>query len=156
MLATPKIKLTYFDIAGRAEAIRLALTLGDIAFEDIRVSFEEWQKLKPTVPGGQLPALQLGEGPYIGESLAMLRYAGKLASLYPEDADKALYVDSYLDVCNQITYKLGDSVHEKDPEKKSLMRKVVSCRMAVYLYNCSRQLVHRPWHRPFCQPSLNA
>jgi hypothetical protein len=36
------LKLIYFDIAGRAEMIRLALHIGGIEFEDVRVGREEF------------------------------------------------------------------------------------------------------------------
>lgn len=37
------ITLIYFRVAGRAEAIRLALVLGGIEFEDKRLTFEEFK-----------------------------------------------------------------------------------------------------------------
>jgi hypothetical protein len=40
------IKLWYFDGYGRAEAIRMMLTYLEAPFEDIRLSFEEFGKLK--------------------------------------------------------------------------------------------------------------
>jgi hypothetical protein len=44
------IKLTYFDIKGVAESIRLAFTVGDIRFEDERLTREQFTALKPTLP----------------------------------------------------------------------------------------------------------
>ena len=35
---TEEINLYYFDLGGRAEVIRLALTLGGIKFNDIRLT----------------------------------------------------------------------------------------------------------------------
>ncbi|TYZ60440.1 hypothetical protein PybrP1_009390, partial [[Pythium] brassicae (nom. inval.)] len=37
----PKLKLTYFTHGGRGDPIRLALFIGDVAFEDERISHEE-------------------------------------------------------------------------------------------------------------------
>ena len=37
----PKLKLTYFNFGGRAEAIRLAFVVGGVPFEDERLSFAE-------------------------------------------------------------------------------------------------------------------
>lgn len=42
----PSLKLYYFDMAGRAEPIRLILTCGKVPFEDCRFPREEWAKLK--------------------------------------------------------------------------------------------------------------
>lgn len=35
------IKLTYFDIDGAAEQVRMALHLNGVAFEDVRVAFDD-------------------------------------------------------------------------------------------------------------------
>eukprot|EP01046_Picozoa_sp_COSAG06_P102267 COSAG06_NODE_48432_length_332_cov_0.665236_1_plen_52_part_10 len=41
------LKLSYFNIQGAAEKVRLAFVLGRIPFEDHRVPFPEWTALKP-------------------------------------------------------------------------------------------------------------
>jgi len=82
------IKLTYFDIEGVAEQVRLALVLSGIEFEDIRVQFSEWAEMKPTTPYGQLPLLTTSDGEVRTQSDAMLRWAGTLKpekELYPMD-----------------------------------------------------------------------
>ena len=42
----PALRLTYFDMKGLAEPIRLALTIGDIAFEDVRVGYGDVHTLR--------------------------------------------------------------------------------------------------------------
>jgi|TARA_B110000116_G_scaffold210667_1_gene186428 glutathione S-transferase len=80
------IVLSYFPIHGAAERVRLALWLGGIAFDDVRVPLAEWPKLKSQTPYGQLPVMSIDGGPYIAQSSAMLQYAGKLApKLCPTD-----------------------------------------------------------------------
>lgn len=88
----PALKLTYFPIQGVAEKVRLALTLGNVPFEDVRVPFDAtWTAMKPTTPYGQLPMLSIDGAEPMAQSDAMLRYAGALATqqgvpLYaPED-----------------------------------------------------------------------
>ena len=39
-------KLTYFDLSGRGELIRLVFAAGNINYEDNRVKFEEWPQIK--------------------------------------------------------------------------------------------------------------
>lgn len=83
------LKLTYFDIEGVAEPIRLALLLANVPFEDVRVTFPEWPALKAKTPYGQLPILQIDgdEDDMKTQSGAMLRYCGRLGDglLYPPD-----------------------------------------------------------------------
>jgi glutathione S-transferase len=82
-----KIKLTYFDIEGAAEPTRLALALAGQEFEDVRVSFADWKDLKPKTPYGQLPLMNIDDGPVQTQSGAMLRWVGTACSetLYPRD-----------------------------------------------------------------------
>ena len=44
----PNYKLMYFDSKGRAEVIRMALTVAGQEFEDKRFAREEWQTVKPS------------------------------------------------------------------------------------------------------------
>lgn len=41
-------KLTYFNLTGLAESIRYLLSQCGIKFEDVRITFEEWPKHKPS------------------------------------------------------------------------------------------------------------
>jgi len=69
-------RLTYFEMRGRAEAIRLLLYARQTGFEDHRVlSRDEWAALKPTLPFGGLPIYETGAA-LLCESHAILRYLG--------------------------------------------------------------------------------
>jgi glutathione S-transferase len=93
------IKLTYFNIQGVAEKVRLALVLAGIPFEDVRVSNAEWGAMKLSTPYGQLPLMEIDGGKLIAQSEAMLRYVGSLATakgipLYPtSDPDRLLAIE---------------------------------------------------------------
>jgi len=83
-----KLKLTYFDIEGAAEPVRLAFIFAGIPFEDDRVSFSQWADLKSKTPYGQLPVLSIDDGEMKTQSGAMIRYVGSIdptGSLYPKD-----------------------------------------------------------------------
>jgi len=83
-----KIKLTYFDIEGAAEPVRLAFLLAGIPFEDDRIKFPQWTDLKTKTPYGQLPLLSIDDGEIKTQSGAMIRYVGSIDptdSLYPKD-----------------------------------------------------------------------
>jgi glutathione S-transferase len=85
-LTLKMIKLTYFDIEGVAECVRLALLLSATPFEDVRVSFQDWPAMKPSTPNGQLPLMTIDDDSSVKtQSKAMLRWVGmtKSSTLYP-------------------------------------------------------------------------
>lgn len=86
----PTLKLTYFDMRGRAEPIRHALVAGGIEFEDKRISIPEFLEMKKAgaFTFGSLPVLGI-DGEMIAESIAILRYIGKMGGLYPKDLKDA-------------------------------------------------------------------
>ncbi|KAI9096499.1 glutathione S-transferase [Phlyctochytrium arcticum] len=127
-MPVPKsLKLRYFDMAGRAEASRLALHIAAVPFEDVRFSHEEWAKIKPSSPFGQCPYLTIDGQKHLSQSSAILRYIGRIApesGLYPEkDLNAVSKVDEYLGVQEDIQIMLRPSFMEKDAEKKLQMRK---------------------------------
>ncbi|RHY19159.1 hypothetical protein DYB26_007815 [Aphanomyces astaci] len=78
------LKLTYFNLAGRAELTRLALYIGDIYFEDDRISMQRLKNLKQSLPYGQLPVLMVDDL-VMAQSHPIAKYAGTLAGLYPHN-----------------------------------------------------------------------
>jgi len=73
------MKITYFDIRGRAETARLVLAYAEVSFEDDRLPFppnEVWAAKKPSVTLGQLPTLEVG-GKTLHQSMAIARYLAK-------------------------------------------------------------------------------
>ena len=82
--ATPKLKMTYFNIKARAEPSRLALHIGGVPFEDVRIPFDAWARIKPTMPYAQVPLLEV-DGKPLAQSYAILMFCGRLAGLVPQD-----------------------------------------------------------------------
>jgi hypothetical protein len=81
-------KLTYFDFhGGRGEVARLAFAIGEMEFEDDRVSFAEWESRREHTPFGALPILEV-DGRTVAQSNAINRYVGKLVGLYPSGPER--------------------------------------------------------------------
>ncbi|CAM9329103.1 unnamed protein product [Discosporangium mesarthrocarpum] len=140
----PSITLTYFDAAGRAEPARLAFFIGGVEFEDKRVGFPEFMEMKPTLPYGQLPVLEV-DGVTYAQSSAIVRYAGKISGLYPEDNLAALKVDEIVSSVDDFNNLLGPSMREKDPEKKKAMREaMLDGPLVVVMGNMEKQLKANP------------
>jgi glutathione S-transferase len=91
-----EIKVIYFPIRGRAEALRLALVIGNVPFVDETLDFKQFGLIKESLPFSQLPIVSM-DGKVYAQSRALLRYVGKLTGTYPEDPLVALKVDSVID-----------------------------------------------------------
>lgn len=90
--AAPQLELKYFSGPGRAELSRLVLSFGDVNFSDTRLDRDAFAALKPSLPLGQVPVLTV-DGVTYSQSMAIARYAAKLAGLYPSDPLECLRVD---------------------------------------------------------------
>merc|ERR1712053_52575 len=76
----PMVKLTYFDLEGRGELIRLLLHAGNIDFEDFRFGFGEWAKHKPNTPFGSVPVLHW-DGEEMAQTMAIVRFVAMMVAL---------------------------------------------------------------------------
>jgi len=88
----PSYHLTYFDIRGRGEVIRLLFAAANQTYTERRVQFAEWAQVKPTMPFGQLPLLNIS-GSYYTQSLAIQNYLAREFGFYPTNAIDGLMTD---------------------------------------------------------------
>ena len=93
-----KLRLTYFDQKGPAQAIRDTFLYARIAFDDKRVTVEEFDRLKSALPYGQLPVLEVEGGSVFAQSKSILRYASKKARTYPSNPEDAAIIDEWCDL----------------------------------------------------------
>jgi glutathione S-transferase len=136
-----QLKLSYFDMhGGRGEPVRLALAIGGIAFVDHRFAFPEFAEIRKTVPFGQVPVMHV-DGALVTQSDAILRYAGKLAGLYPTDAYQALLCDEVAYVVEENGVKLGPTFSMKGEEQKTARLALVNGSMPRYLAWLQTQLL---------------
>ena len=117
----PKLVLTYFDFdGGRGEVARLALHAGGIAFEDRRIPGKDWPKHRDQMPFQAMPVLEV-DGKVVTQSNTINRYVGKLAGLYPKDEWQAVLCDEVMDVAEDISTKIGNTI-ALDAEQKKKVR----------------------------------
>ncbi|KAH6578837.1 hypothetical protein BASA61_000066 [Batrachochytrium salamandrivorans] len=129
----PKLKLTHFDARMRGESTRLALHVGNVPFEDERVSYktvhdpgETWLTMKKTMPFRQMPVMTINGTTQISQSNGILRYAGTLGGLYPAaDPLKAALVDQVVLHIDDMNMVIFPSIIERDNDKKTLLRKEI-------------------------------
>lgn len=137
----PQLKLSYFDFhGGRAEPARLALAIGGVAFEDHRFSYPEFAEIRKNTPFGQVPTLQVDEV-QVTQCDAIIRYAGKLAGLYPTDPYQALLCDEVMCVVEEASVKLGPSYRMTGDEQKAARLALVNGSMPIYLAWLQSQLL---------------
>lgn len=136
----PQLKLNYFDFhGGRAEPVRLALHLGGVAFEDHRFTFPEFAEVRKATPFGQVPTLEV-DGVHVTQCDAILRYAGKLAGLYPTDPWQALLCDEVAYVVEEASVRIGPTFRMSGEEQKAARLALVNGSMPVYLAWLQAQL----------------
>nr|CAD7430497.1 unnamed protein product [Timema monikensis] len=121
----PTYKLTYFNVKGLGEAIRILLSYGQQEFEDNRIEFDEWQKIKPSklfqnislylvsnevrmaTPFGKCPILEINGKP-LHQSAAICRYLAKQFGLAGKDDWENLEIDMITDTITD--FRIGGSL----------------------------------------------
>ena len=166
--ATPA-KLYYFNIAGKAEAIRCALYHAKIPFTDVRLTREDFYAKKSSgeLPYGQVPALVV-DGTMLAQSSAIMRAVGRMSnsSLYPTDVMEAAQIDSIIDSekdlfmgidVSKYSSRFGFSVLDEKPELRKDVRKILNDSIVPrHLQNLERtiDLSVGPWLGKRVEPSI--
>uniref|UniRef100_A0AC35UF48 Glutathione transferase n=1 Tax=Rhabditophanes sp. KR3021 TaxID=114890 RepID=A0AC35UF48_9BILA len=115
-------KLTYFDSMGRAEVIRAMFNYRDVAFEDERISHEDWLKIKETFAFKQLPMLTINGTDQLFESRAIELFIAKELGLMPtSNLDQAKVAQFILN--HDSLYVHWSLLFEKDEEVKEVANK---------------------------------
>ena len=136
----PKLRLTYFDFdGGRGEPARLALHIGDIAFEDNRIAFKDWEARRDTTPFRALPVLEV-DGRAVAQSNSINRYVGKLAGLYPKDDLQALLCDEVMDAVEDMDTPIGNTIDLPPDEKKKAREELAAGLIPRYLQQLEARL----------------
>jgi len=127
-----KLKFIYVDTPfWRAEVGRIALFMGDIKFDDVRIKREDFSTAKETgtlsdgtvLPFHQIPCLVVDDVS-IAQTGAIARFCGKLSGLYPTHDDaNAAKIDDFIDFATDLTVMIDNTPNKKDEEKKRKARR---------------------------------
>jgi prostaglandin-H2 D-isomerase / glutathione transferase len=142
-----KPKLIYFDAPmSRGEECRLALHLGGVDFEDVRVKHADWPALKTQTPFGSLPVLELpGQAP-LAQSNAILVLMGRRHGLHPKDDVEAARHEGVMHYVEDLRAAVGPTLRMKDEaEKKSARESLVSSYFPVWGANVEKQIGDGPF-----------
>jgi glutathione S-transferase len=140
----PNLKLTYFDIhGGRAEPARLAMYIGGVAFEDNRISFQDFSANRSNYPFERVPLLEI-DGVPLSQCNSINRYAAKLAGLYPTDPLQAAFCDEAMDAVEDIVSQVTVTMRIKDEaEKKAARAALADGAIKIYLQQLQTMLQSR-------------
>ncbi len=118
-----EFKVTYFDMAGsRGEDVRLALVIAGRAFDDERVDRDAFLKLKPELPFGSLPVLEIEGHGVFSQTNAILRLIGRLCDLYPQEPYEAARHDALMDAVEDLRHRIGPTARIQDAAAKRAAR----------------------------------
>ena len=106
------MKLSYFNLEGLAEPIRLMFKIANVEFEDHRFSFEEWPALKATFPNGSVPVLTNPKDDMVmTQSNGILKYFGAQHGMYPSDPKAAYLVDEIMEMVGDFSKSASYSIY---------------------------------------------
>jgi len=124
-----KIKLIYFNFPfWRAEISRISLFYGNIPFEDVRISSDDFAHVRTTgtlpdgtvIPTKALPCLSV-DGVSFCQTGAIARFCGKLSGLYPNENNvNCALIDQVIDICTDMTNCISYPINtEGEASRKS-------------------------------------
>jgi glutathione S-transferase len=117
-----KPKLTYFNVRGRGEIIRLVFAAAGAEYTDNRIERETWPTLKAGTPFGQLPILEI-DGKTLCQSNAIARYVARKHKLAGHTELESAQVDMTIDCFEDSTKPILQFFFEKDEAKKGELKK---------------------------------
>ncbi|MGH1469811.1 MAG: glutathione S-transferase family protein [Cellvibrionaceae bacterium] len=135
------IKLTYFNIRGRAEIIRLILEETETPYIDEFVELEQWAALKPTLPLQQLPVYTYmdEEGHnLLFQSHAIYRHLARKHNLYGKNETEHTRCDIVEETCKDIRTALFGLFW--NPEFDALRKQFESEQLPVFIQQLERLL----------------
>lgn len=91
----PSYKVIYFDSRGRGELPRLLFHAAGVPFEDVRLTKEEFQAMKPTLPFEQLPVLEV-DGKIYAQTLGIATYLAREFGFYGKTNLESLKISETL------------------------------------------------------------
>ena len=116
------IKLTYFNLAGRAELSRLILAYAGAKYEDCRITGEQWKELKPKTSCGQLPTL-CWNGVEIAQSMTIARFLAKEFHIAGKCTLEQAKADMVVDCVSDLFAAMLKHFFEKDEKLKAEYKK---------------------------------
>ncbi len=121
------LTVTYFDFPGsRGEEVRLALAIAGVDFEDRRIDRATFARMKPDLPFGQVPTLEIDGHGVFAQCNAILRLVGRRYGLHPEDPFEAARHDALLDAGEELRQRIAATGRIEDPAARRTARQALA------------------------------
>ncbi len=143
---TDKPELTYFDIRGRAECIRILLEEVGVAYDDRQITNAQWQELKPSTPFGQLPVLRIGEVVLV-QTQAIMRHLARAHGLCGETETEWTRCDTAVEAIRDADNHLGRVVWRPGFEQNR--NSIIENELPERLVRLERFFIGNPTGAPF-------
>jgi len=118
----PNYKLTYFNGRGRAEIVRMLFAEAGVEYVDERLERDQWAKIKPSTPFGQVPILEV-DGVKLCQSNACARYIARKYNLAGKTDLEQAQADMIIDCFEDSLKPIVSIFVEKDEAKKAELKK---------------------------------
>ena len=110
--------ITYFDVRGRVEVIRLIFEELGVEYQERMVTGDgEWQAMKAKTPFGGLPIYQEGDL-YLVQSRAIFRHLARKHGLYGRDDGDHVQCDIVAEAIDDAEVSLWRWLCDAEPEQK--------------------------------------
>lgn len=122
-------KLTYFNVRGLGEISRYIFAAAAQEYEDNRIEFEDWPKLKANTTFGQLPLLEINDNGKIttlAQSNTIARYLARKFNLAGKDEIQRAKAEMILDHFSDLQTQFRLAFFESDEQEKEKKIKVFS------------------------------
>lgn len=114
-------RVTYFSGRGQGEAVRVCLAEAVGTFEDNRVT--DISALKPELPFGQVPFLEMPDGFKMSQSMSICRYLANKYGFAGKTAEERAHADMIVDGISDVRAKLYPVLTAKENKEE----KVAQC-----------------------------
>ncbi|XP_038611200.1 hematopoietic prostaglandin D synthase isoform X4 [Tachyglossus aculeatus] len=139
----PNLKLVYFNLRGRAEIIRYLFAYMDLKYEDQRIEPADWPGIKPLLPFGKIPILEV-DGVILHQSLAIARYFAREAGLAGKSELEQCQVDAVVDTLDDFMAAFPWDEKMQDV-KEQAFSKLLADRAPTLLRNLEAYLAESEW-----------
>lgn len=114
----PSYKLIYFNGRGRAEHVRFIFAQAGVSYEDVRVTGEEFGKMKSSLPTGMLPVLEV-DGTRLTGSGPIARFLAEEFDLAGSSNVERAKIAGIIDVVDDLFVKMVAAIFGKDELKEA-------------------------------------